>query len=231
MKHARKPRPDSARKRLSILDAAARAIARRGFHGMSMRELAERTGQSPATFYNYFSSKEEVLLDIQSSAFTTMIAAAEDALCGLSLPRDRLFAFIYQHARYVADHPEVMRVLVNEAGTLPPPERAAIRGLKERYYDIGRDIVADLAASTGVAADAGELERLTYGVFGMLNWIYGWYDPARHGSPCMVARSLHRLVLGGMTAPVPAALDRESSALERRLALSDPLPLLGTESR
>jgi len=57
MKRERKPRPDSLRKRLSILDAAARAIAERGFHGMSMRDLADERGQAVASFYNYFSSK------------------------------------------------------------------------------------------------------------------------------------------------------------------------------
>jgi AcrR family transcriptional regulator len=229
MKHARKPRPDSLRKRLSILDAAARAIAERGYHGMSMRDLAEETGQALASFYNYFSSKEELLFQIQSSAFTTMIAGVDAALRGLTSPRDRLFAFIYQHARYVAEHPDVMRVLVQEASALPPRERAKVRELKERYYGIGRDIVAALARTAGTPQDPRELERLTYGIFGMLNWVYGWYDSARHGSPGEVAHSLHRLVLCGLTSPAAAFLDRESAAIERRLALCEPLPLFGPE--
>ena len=61
MKRPRKPRPESAQKRLAILDAAARAIAEHGFHGMSMRDLAGETGQVVAGLYNYFSSKDEVL--------------------------------------------------------------------------------------------------------------------------------------------------------------------------
>ncbi|MFL5360804.1 MAG: TetR/AcrR family transcriptional regulator [Myxococcales bacterium] len=229
MKQARKPRPDSLRKRLSILDAAARAIAERGFHGMSMRDLAGETGQALASFYNYFSSKEELLFQIQSSAFRTMIAGLEDALRGLTSPRDRLFAFIYQHARYVAEHPDVMRVLVHEASALPPRERAKVRTLKERYYGLGRDIVAALAGTAGTPQDPRELERLTYGIFGMLNWVYGWYDPARHGSPGEVAHSLHRLVLGGVTSPSAAFLDRESTDIERRLSLCEPLSLFGPE--
>src|SRR5205085_12603444 len=136
-KRTRKPRPESAQKRLQILDAAARAISRRGFHGMSMRELAAETGQVVAAFYNYFSSKEEVLFRIQESAFETMITSAQDALQGVASPRDRLFAFMYQHVRYVAEHPDVMRVLVHEAATLQSRDRARVRTLKERYYDIG----------------------------------------------------------------------------------------------
>jgi TetR/AcrR family transcriptional regulator, cholesterol catabolism regulator len=222
VKRTRKPRPETARKRLQILDAAARAIARRGFHGMSMRELAAETGQVVAGFYNYFASKDEVLFRIQESAFENLIAAADEALRDVSAPPDRLFAFIYQHVRYVADHPDVMRVLVHEAGTLQARERARVRTLKERYYDIGRAIVAELYRD----GDAGEQERLTYGIFGMLNWVYGWYQPSRHGSPGEVARSLQRLALAGLTGEWRA---RGSADIERRLSIVAPLPLLRRE--
>jgi AcrR family transcriptional regulator len=188
--------------RRRILEAAARAIARDGFHGMSMRALAAQTGQAPAAFYNHFSSKRELLFEIQRSAFETLIARAGTALAGVSSPRDRLFAFIEQHVRYVAEHPDVMRILIHEAGTLPPHERAQVRRLKDAYYGVGRRIVAELYGG------AAGLETATYGVFGMLNWTYGWYDPARHGTPAQVARSLHALALTGLAAearPLEAA--------------------------
>jgi TetR/AcrR family transcriptional regulator, cholesterol catabolism regulator len=223
MKRTRKPRPQSAQKRLAILDAAARAIGKHGFHGMSMRDLAAQTGQVVAGLYNYFSSKDEVLFAIQTSAFETLIVTAEDALLGVESPRDRLFAFIYQHVRYVAEHPDVMRVLVQEAGTLPTQKRAKVRKLKERYYDLGGRIVADLYRA-GAQDRSGDLERATYGTFGMLNWVYGWYQRGRHGTPGEVARSLHRLALSGLTADY-----RDTTDIERRLSLVKPLPLLGRE--
>jgi AcrR family transcriptional regulator len=221
VKRTRKPRPESAQKRLAILDAAARAIARHGFHGMSIRDLAAQTGQAVAGFYNYFSSKDEVLFEIQSSAFETLIATAEEALRGVESPSEQLFVFMYQHGRYVAEHPAVMRVLVQEAGTLPPKERAIVRRMKERYYDLGRAIVARLYRP-GPGDDADELERTTYGIFGMLNWVYGWYRPGRHGEPGQVARSLHRLAMSGLTGQ-----HEDTTNIERRLSLVAPLPLLG----
>jgi AcrR family transcriptional regulator len=189
-------RPESAHRRAVIVDAAARAIAQRGFHGMSMRELARETGHALAGFYNHFPSKQAVLFHIQKSAFEEMIASAEDALREVVAPRHRLSAFIAQHVRYVAAHPETMRVLVHEAGTLPPRERVQVRRLKERYYDLGRAIVAELRPE----ADPRELEHLSYGLFGMLNWIYGWYEPSRHGTPDEVARSLDHIALRGIEA-------------------------------
>ncbi|HUJ25909.1 MAG TPA: TetR/AcrR family transcriptional regulator [Myxococcales bacterium] len=186
-------RASSRQKRQLILDAAARAIALHGFHGMSMRELARETGQALASFYNYFASKEEVLLEIQLVAFEMLIANAQAALEGVTEPEQKLLAFIEQHVHYVAQHPDVMRVLVCEAGTLPPLGRSRVRRLKEGYYDLGRRIVAEVH---GLGPD---LEAATYGIFGMLNWTYGWYTPNRHGAPHDVARSLHKLALTGLT--------------------------------
>ena len=231
---ARKIRPGSELKRTAILEAAARAIAERGFHGMSMRELARETGQALATFYNYFRSKDEVIFHIQAQAFETMIRTAEDALQGLTSPQDRLFVFIYQHVRFVAEHPDVMRVLVHEAGALPAANRSQVRALKERYYDLARRIVGDLyregcgaPGAAGGKASALELERMTYGIFGMLNWIYGWYEPARHGTPGDVARSLHALALCGLVAKCPNRVIQTQDTLERKFSVVPAAPLIG----
>jgi hypothetical protein len=116
-----------------------------------------------------------------------------------------------------------MRVLVQEAGTLPPRERAKVRTLKERYYDLGRAVVADVyrEGAQGGRGESGDLERATYGTFGMINWVYGWYQKGRHGTPGEVARSLHRLALSGLS-----ARDHDTTDIERRLSVVTPLPLL-----
>lgn len=231
---AQRTRPQSEQKRNAILEAAAHAIAAHGFHGMSMRELARETGQALATFYNYFRSKDEVIFHIQARAFETMIVTAEDALRGLTSAQDRLFAFIYQHIRFVAEHPDVMRVLVHEAGALPPSHRNQVRQLKERYYDLGRRIVGELfrdgrgaQGASGGKANQLELEHMTYGVFGMLNWTYGWYDPPRHGTPGEVARSLHALALCGLAGKCPNRVNQTHDTLERKFSVVPSAPLIG----
>ncbi len=205
-------------KRLAILDAAARAISEHGFHGMTLRALAAATGQSLANFYNYFDSKEDVLYELQRASFEAMIAAARQAVAEATTADEKLFAFLLQHVRYVADHPDVLRVLVHEARALPREKRGAVRRLKERYYEILRDIVAELYHSGGGAPDGDdrELEHVTYAVFGMINWLYGWYDPARHGPPTRVARSLHSLALGGLAGRLPTGIKRRRAAAEGR---------------
>lgn len=246
---ARLSRPtteDAPRER--ILHAAAGAIAAHGFHGMSMRELARATGMSLSNLYNYFPSKEEILFALQREAFEVLVASAEEALRRMELdaeahpgsggatPAARLYVLVSHHVRYVAENPEVMRVLVHEAATLPAPGRRAVRRLKERYFRLARGIVEALMARgcetvagrapTAGATDPAELDRITYNLFGMLNWIYGWYDPALHGPPEELARTIHRIALCGVVAQCPFQDLQER--LDRNLAAMDRRPLLGS---
>lgn len=196
-----------------ILAAAARLLAARGYHGMSMRDLARATDMSLANVYNYFHSKEDLVFALQTRAFETLIVSAEQALEGVQGAEQRLYAFILSHVRYITTHRDVTRVLVEEAGELPPRRRRVVRELKERYRAIGRSIVLDVQlAGCGVPGvipagtpSQAELERSTYNIFGMLNWVYGWYDPARHGTPQDIARSIHKLALCGLVARCPSA--------------------------
>lgn len=186
--------------RLEILAAAADAIAEHGFHGMTMRGLARATGSGLASFYNYFSSKEDLLFSLQTDAFETMTRSVNAALEGVDEHVDRLYVFVLTHLQYSAEHRSVLRVLVHEASALPAGRRKTVRRLKEGYFNVCRDIVAAMLSGAGGAAglDHAEVERVTYSVFGMLNWSYGWYDPRQHGSPEDVAKTIHTLAVCGL---------------------------------
>ncbi len=183
--------------RTRLLAAAARAFAQRGFHAVSMRELARDTGRSLGSFYNHFDSKEELLFTLQRDAFDELLAGAAGAIDAATTAPARLHQFVLNHLRYIASHPEVMRVLVHEAGALAGTRRSEIRTRKEAYFDLARGVVAGVVDG----ADPPEIERVTYCLFGMLNWTYGWYTPERHGPPEVLARTIYRLVLAGEEMP------------------------------
>ena len=233
--HARRVRHEA--QRAGILDAAAAAIAEHGYHGMSMRALARATGRGLASFYNYFSSKEDLLFSLQTDAFETLTNSLNAALEDVHDPVERLHVFVLNHLLYLAEHRSVMRVLVHEASALPAGRRKKIRLLKEGYFQIVRDIVASILAAgcsspgvDGVAdLDPAEVERVTYSVFGMLNWSYGWYDPQQHGTPEDVARTIHAVAVCGLVARCPHRSAQGN--LERYLGAIAPAPLVRKPGR
>ena len=49
---------------VQILEAAARVFAQKGYHAATTKEIAAQAGVSEGTIYNYFQSKEDLLLSI-----------------------------------------------------------------------------------------------------------------------------------------------------------------------
>ncbi|MCX7168786.1 MAG: TetR/AcrR family transcriptional regulator [Proteobacteria bacterium] len=233
--HSRRLRREAQRG--EILEAAAAAIAEHGFHGMSMRGLARATGKGLASFYNYFASKEDLLFSLQTEAFETMTNSVKASLEEVEEPVERLYIFMLNYLCYAAEHKSVIRVLVHEASALPAGRRKTVRLLKEGYFNICRDIVADIltagchtpGAEGATSLDPAEVERVTYSVFGMLNWSYGWYDPKQHGTPQDVARTIHALAVCGLVARCPHRMAQGN--LERYLGAIAPPPLVGKPAR
>jgi AcrR family transcriptional regulator len=185
----------SSTPRAELVAAAARAFAERGYHGVSMRDLARDLGRSPATFYSHFESKEALLFWMQQDAFETLLEETRTALRGVTDPVRRFHVFVVTHVRYFTAHTDVFRVLIHEAAALPVGPREIVRRKKEAYFELARGIVEELL---GEGADAEEVERSTYCAFGMLNWVYAWYVPEEHGSPEALAETIHRIAMKGI---------------------------------
>jgi len=66
-------------RRADIVDAARRCFSRDGFHQTSMPDIAAEAGLSAGAFYRYFSSKDEIIVEIAARAFAMMFGAVDQA--------------------------------------------------------------------------------------------------------------------------------------------------------
>lgn len=68
------------RTRRDILDAAARAFARRGFHGTTMEVVAKEAGYSVGSLYTYFKGKQELYVSLHEAVNGEVEAALDQAV-------------------------------------------------------------------------------------------------------------------------------------------------------
>ena len=178
-----------------FLSRAARVFADRGYHSTTMRDLAAATGMSLAGMYYYVRGKEELLFRIQERCFTRVLAGAERALAGLgdADPLDRLQGFIRHHVTFFAANLAEMKVLSHEASSLTGERQRKVNAIKRRYVDLLEGLLKD------VAPDEPAVDRsaAAYVLFGMMNWIYTWYDPAGEIDPERLAGLIARIFSGG----------------------------------
>jgi AcrR family transcriptional regulator len=195
----------------ALLSAAARVFAERGYHQTSMRDLARASGVSLAGLYYYVESKEELLYLIQRNNFERVIAGMQERLAGATDPVDRLMRFIDNHLDYFATHMAEMKVLSHEAGALSGDWLHGVDEMKRAYTRALMDILAAIEDAHGPAH--ANRRVAAYSLFGMMNWIYNWYDPNGDLGVELLAQNVGRIFLGGYVGlPVAAASLPRASA-------------------
>jgi TetR/AcrR family transcriptional regulator, fatty acid metabolism regulator protein len=162
-------------KRRTILDAAARVFARKGFHTSRVGDIAEEAGVAHGLLYHYFSSKDEVLETIFREHWTTLLERVHEAEQTGDDPIEQLRGIAAAMFEGWLDEPDVVRVVVREiarteeisehVGELVRPI-GAIRRVIERGQAQGvlRD---DLDASMAAVIFYGGIDELISG------WVLG----------------------------------------------------------
>jgi AcrR family transcriptional regulator len=187
--------------RLQHLVRTATAIfAERGFRATSMRDLSRASGMSLAGIYHYVRSKHELLFLIQDQCFTEVHTGAVAALEGITDPEERVQAFIRHHLVFFTGHMDKMKVLSHEDDELEGTMRQQVRERKRAYVDLLSSLLQEVDHRPVNPVVAG------YTLFGMMNWIYTWYNPAGTIRPEQLADDVARLFLHGyLTSTRPVA--------------------------
>jgi AcrR family transcriptional regulator len=178
-----------------ILDHATEVFCVKGYEGASMRDLSRATGMSLAGLYYYFQSKERLLFLIQKHTFSTIVENLKTRLDSLSDPEQRIRAFILNHLQYFVTNQQGLKVLSHEDESLKNSLSAEIAGIKRQYYRICLGLMEDLKRSRGLDFNA---RTAVMSLFGMINWIYTWYNPRVDGDAEALAEQMGDIVLNGI---------------------------------
>ncbi|MGH3440455.1 MAG: TetR/AcrR family transcriptional regulator [Nitriliruptorales bacterium] len=180
--------------RRRLLEAAETVFGALGYHDASIVKITEAAGVAQGTFYNYFTSKEEVFEElVRDLNHRVRRAMSETTAQGRTrAERERLgFRAFF---RFTEEHPALYRV-IRQA------EFASPRTLHEHYEAIARGYVKGLRD----AMDAGEIaeadpEVLAWALMGVgeiigMRWIL-WGDT--DAVPDEVFEELYRFITRGL---------------------------------
>jgi AcrR family transcriptional regulator len=179
-----------------ILDHATAVFCDKGYEGASMRDLSRASGMSLAGLYYYFESKERLLYLIQKHTFTTILEKLKQRLEGVADPEQRIRIFILNHLEYFAMNQRGLKVLSHEDEALKNGLGSEIAGIKREYYRLCLGLMEDFRRAKGRDFNA---RTAVMSLFGMINWIYTWYNPRVDGNAEDLARQMGDIVLNGIT--------------------------------
>ncbi|PYV55382.1 MAG: hypothetical protein DMG90_15975 [Acidobacteria bacterium] len=178
-----------------ILEHATDVFCEKGYEGASMRDLSRASGMSLAGMYHYFRSKEELLFLIQKHTFGTIIEQLRHRLEKISDPEQRIRAFIFNHLEYFLANQSAMKVLSHEDEKLSNHYGAAVRSVKREYYAICVNLLEQYKRTEKLDFST---RTAVLSLFGMMNWIYTWYNPRQDGNARKLAQEMGDIFLRGI---------------------------------
>lgn len=175
----RREREKEQRKQ-GILDVALSLFSRRGFHNVSMQEVAEDAGFGVGTLYNFFDGKEALFDELHNRAHDQVLDALLKELQGPGTEVERLRRFMQCQPVILMEHGDFIRLYVAEmgqrvnklcAGDKNNAFRAVLESELARVIQsaIDRGLFRQVDAGLAAKAIASTMETIAFEDSGSLN--------------------------------------------------------------
>jgi AcrR family transcriptional regulator len=206
------------RRQREIIDAAAEIFYRKGYSETSVQDIADAVGILKGSLYYYIDSKEDLLfqmlLEVHEDAKSVVTETAE-----LDIPPlDRLRIYIQRHVEYNARNLAKIAVYYHDFALLTPDRKKAIVGQRNFYEDFVQRLISE-AQERGDVVPSVSPRLISNAVFGVVNWLYTWYDPEGSATPEYLGKLYAEMIVSGITAtnmPKPPPVTERRSRASRR---------------
>lgn len=180
---SRRLTPRGKERRAQLIDYATQRFATDGYHPTSVADIVDGLGVGKGVFYWYFSSKEELFVEILRTAQKDMRRRQQRAIEGVEDPVRRLELGIRAGVEWMAEHNDLRRLFefARTESTFAPSIRAGQAvAVDDAVVHIKEAIVE------GRIPDR-EPEALAYAILGVTNQLTTVYCDDRGETPEHVA--------------------------------------------
>lgn len=179
----------------SVLHTAVDVFNARGFDGTSMEDLARALGVTKSAIYYHVPGKEQLLSRALDRALDGLFAMIADERAVEGRAIDRLTWVVRQSVTILVDRLPYVTLLLRVRGNSPTEERALER--RREFDRFVSHLVKEAAAEGHIRPDI-DPALVTRLLFGTVNSITEWYQPARGGTADDLADALLKLTFDGL---------------------------------
>jgi AcrR family transcriptional regulator len=130
-------------RRREIFNAAVHLFLKNGFTETSMREIAEAAGVGKSTLYDYFKTKDEVLLSVMEDLIANASVEARSIIAQPLSAIERLRQVMMKHLETLVAQKELYLKLSFEAQRLSLESQQRIQMLRHAYQDLIRSLIEE----------------------------------------------------------------------------------------
>jgi AcrR family transcriptional regulator len=187
-----------------IVSAAAKIFRTKGYHAATVRDIADEVGILKGSLYHHFASKEELLYLVVKEPIAQMYRTITEIAAADATAAEKLRRAISAHLEAFDRHYPHLFVYLRERESVKRRFREMIGFSPKEYERCWQQILREGIENGEFRPDL-DIQVTSYGMLGMLNWSYKWYDPQGRLSVREVAEEFTTLALAGVAADQPRA--------------------------
>ncbi|KMZ41012.1 MULTISPECIES: TetR/AcrR family transcriptional regulator [Bacillales] len=158
-----------------IIETSMRLFEANGYHKVTVDQIVKESGTSKGGFYHNFKSKDELLYIIHDQFITYVLEKAEEAYEKWDTPTERLQAIVKSFVMMIDLYRSQVTIFYQESLFLAPEYYTDIETKRDRYKQIMFTVISD-GIESGEFRPELPVPIVSMAIFGMVNWIYKWYQ-------------------------------------------------------
>lgn len=181
-----------------IIETSIELFDQKGFKETSVQEIVEAMGVTKGAFYYYYKSKEELLKDICISYIEDLLQQQQRILQNVEKScTEKLHEIVYMLLRNIKARRKSARIFFREMRHLHEAHLQEIKAKRRAFRENYQKLIEE-----GIAK--GEFKQtpiphmVTFGILGITNWSYYWFNPDGEISEKQLAEIYVDLVLNGI---------------------------------
>ncbi|HLS60501.1 MAG TPA: TetR/AcrR family transcriptional regulator [Virgibacillus sp.] len=158
-----------------ITETSILLFGKKGFSQTSIQDIVTELDVTKGTFYYYFPSKEQLLMDIHQDYITNLIERQELIVNDHTYSQqEKLTAIIRLLINDIADKGPSARVFSREVRHLGPQNMKIIKQDRDQFRLNIEAVIKEGIEQGELKADL-RADMVAFGILGVTNWSYNWF--------------------------------------------------------
>ncbi|MDN7243202.1 TetR/AcrR family transcriptional regulator [Planococcus sp. N028] len=170
---------------------------KKGFSETSIQDIVEALSVTKGTFYYYFASKEQLLMDIHLGYIDDLLTRQKQLASSALTNSEKMKSIVHLLIDDIKSHGASGRVFFREMRHLTVGNAEVIKKKREQF----RVNIEELIAR---GMEQGEFRKdlspalTAFAILGVTNWSYQWFNPSGEISAPQLAESYCDFILNGI---------------------------------
>ena len=160
-----------------ITEQSIRLFEKKGFSETSIQDIVDSLGVTKGTFYYYFSSKEELLMDIHLGYIDELLVLQERIFKDASKScKEKLFEIVFVLLSDIKNRGPAAKIFFRELKNLNEERSVLINSKRDQFRLNIEELIRRGMEKDEFRPDLNA-SIITFGILGITNWSYQWFNP------------------------------------------------------